>query len=221
MKRMTMTSDLNDPTFKSLKELVDSCVSFYENNLEKMRIDNVRKRRADLSVFVERFHRDCGTLTCDVKKRINDLKDGNCAVVMSAHQPNLFAYSGILRKATLISVLAKHLEERLNVPVVNFFGIADQDLTGDRWVKSALLPAVMRRDGLLSIHIKLPDELLLNKVFKPSLGLLGHWKTQIERWLEDAVNSVDRLCCTCGFSILNSEKEIKTFDDSFFRLLRL
>ena len=204
---MDLTSDLVDPEFESLRELVDSCVAFYEGNVEKMRLDSVRRRRADLSGFVERFHKDCGTLTPEVRKRIDDLRDGNCVVVMSAHQPNLFAYSGVMRKATLIFVLAKQLEKRLKVPVVNFFGVADQDFTGDRWVKSSLLPAVLRRDGLLSIRIKLPEGLLLNRVPKPSLGLLGHWKAQIEKWLDDAVNSVDRLCKMCGLPMLNPHKD--------------
>ena len=208
MKRMGITSDLVDPKFENLEELVDSCVTFYESNVEKMKLDGVRRRRADLSGFIERFHRDCGTLTPGVRKRLDDLRDGNCVVVMSAHQPNLFAYSGVLRKATLIFVLAKELEKRLKVPVVNFFGVADQDFTDDRWVRSSLLPAVLRRDGVLSVHIKLPERLLLNRVPKPSLGFLDHWKVQIERWLDDAVNSVDRLCKMCDLPMLNPHKEV-------------
>jgi len=208
VKRMGLTSGLVDPEFKSLEELVDSCVTFYESNIEKMKRDSVRRRRADLSGFVERFHRDCGTLTPEVRKRLDDLRDGDCVVVMSAHQPNLFAYSGVLRKATLIFVLAKQLEKRLKVPVVNFFGVADQDFADDRWVKSSLLPAVFRRDGLLSIYIKLPEELLLNRVPKPSLGFLGHWKVQIESWLDDAVNSVERLCKMCDLPMLNPHKDV-------------
>jgi len=40
---MGMTSDLVDPKFKNLEELVDSCVTFYEKNVEKMKLDSVRK----------------------------------------------------------------------------------------------------------------------------------------------------------------------------------
>lgn len=203
-----MTSDLVDPNYKNLQELVDSCVAFYEGNVEKMRLDSIRRRRADLAGFVERFHRDCGTLTPEVRRRIDDLRGGDCVVVMSAHQPNLFAYSGVMRKATLIFVLAKELEKRLKVPVVNFFGVADQDFTDDRWVKSSLLPAVLRKDGLLSIHAKLPENVLLNKVPKPSRGLLGDWKGQIERWVDDVVGSVERLGKSCGLSMLNPPRDV-------------
>jgi len=215
-----MTSDLVDPNFKNLQELVDSCVAFYEGNVEKMRLDSVRKRRADLAGFVERFHKDCGTLTPEVQKRLDDLRGGDCVVVMSAHQPNLFAYSGVMRKATLIFVLAKELEKRLKVPVVNFFGVADQDFTDDRWVKSSLLPAVLRRDGLLSIHVKLPEKVLLNRVPKPSLWLLSHWKVQIQRWLDSAVSSVDRLCKTCDLATLNPHRDVLQENfGSFWRIV--
>jgi hypothetical protein len=220
VNRMVMTSDLVDPNFKNLQELVDSCVAFYEDNVEKMGLDSVRKRRADLSFFVERFHRDCGTFTPEVQKRLEDLRGGDCMVVMSAHQPNLFAYSGVMRKATLIFVLAKELEKQLKVPVVNFFGVADQDFTDDRWVKSSLLPAVLRRDGLLSIHIKLPEKVLLNSVSKPSRGLLDEWKGQIESWLDDAVGSVERLGRLCGLSTLNPHRDILQGNfGSFWRIV--
>ena len=88
-------------------------------------------------------------------------------------------------------VLARKLEEKLKVPVVNFFGIADQDFTDDRWVKSFQLPAVQRSGGILSIDVKLPEKLMLNRVAKPSLDLLRTWKAEIERWLNDALRSVD------------------------------
>lgn len=205
---MVLASDLVSPEFKTLGELVDACVSYYEENKEKMRADNVRKRRADLSGFVEKFHKECGTLTPEVREKLDVLEGGDCVVVMSAHQPNLFAYSGVVRKITLISVLTKELEKRLGVPVVNFFGFADQDFTDDRWVKTSLLPAVLRRDGLLSIHIKLPEKVLLNSVPKPPRSLLEHWKKQIEGWLDNTVGSVERLGKLCGLKKLNSCKDV-------------
>jgi hypothetical protein len=118
---------------------------------------------------------------------------------MTAHQPNFFAYSGVLRKATLNFVLANKLESLLKVPVVSFFGIADQDFTDDRWVRSCELPAVQRSGGLLSIEVKLPEKLMLNKVTKPSDGLLLEWRSEIEKWLNEAVRSIKRLSRDLGF----------------------
>jgi len=205
---MEIKSDFANHEFKNFEELVDSCVAYYEGNLEKMKLESVHKRRAELSGFVEKFHRESGTLTPEVQRKIDDLRSGDCVVVMSAHQPNLFPYSGVMRKTTLIFALAKELEKRLKVPVVNFFGVADQDFTDDRWVRTSLLPAVLRRDGLLSIHVKLPEKLLLNRVPKPSLGLLADWKRQIKGWLDDAVDSVERSGKMCGLPMLNSHRDV-------------
>ena len=180
------------------KELVGSCVSFYEENKDKMSRERVRERRAKLSGFAEIFHKDCGTLTPSVEERIEDLRDGVGVVLMTAHQPNFFAYSGVLRKATLNFVLAKKLEELLKVPVVSFFGIADQDFTDDRWVRSCQLPAVQRSGGILSIDVKLPERLMLNTVAKPSLDVLKKWGSEVEKWLDDAVRAVGRLCKALG-----------------------
>jgi hypothetical protein len=189
------------------RELADSCVSFYEMNKDEMGLESVGERRAELSGFAEAFHRECGTLTPSVEKRIENLRNGVGLVLMTAHQPNFFAYSGVLRKATLNFVLARELEQVLGVPVVSFFGIADQDFTDDRWVRSCQLPAVQRSGGILSIDVKLPEKLMLDRVAKPSSDLLKSWRDEIEGWLSDAVRSVHRLCKAQGLTVLSSSCE--------------
>ena len=154
-------------------ELMGSCISFHRQRKSDVSVERARERRAELADFARFFHNECGTLTPSVQKRIEDLENGNCIVLMTAHQPNFFAYSGVLRKATLSFVLAKKLESVLKVPVVSFFGIADQDFTDDRWVRSCQLPAAQRSGGLLSIEVRLPEKLMLNRVPKPSLELLS------------------------------------------------
>jgi hypothetical protein len=134
---------------------------------------------------------------------------------MTAHQPNFFGYSGVFRKATLAFVLAKKLEKTLGVPVVNFFGIADQDFTDDRWVKSCQLPAIQRRGGILSIDVKLPEKLRLNSVAKPSPELLLRWKSEIEEWLNGTIRSIDRLCKEQGFAELSLVPSIAPLHENF------
>ena len=107
------------------RNLIDCCIRFYDQNKNRVDLEYVHKNRSELSAFVEAFHKDCGTLTSTVEKRIEDLKNGVGLVLMTAHQPNFLAYSGVFRKATLSFVLARKLEEMLGVPVVNLFGIAD------------------------------------------------------------------------------------------------
>lgn len=197
------------------KELVDSCVSFYEENKNKMSLKHIREKRAELSGFVEVFHKDCGTLTPSVQKRIEDLRNGVGLVLMTAHQPNFFAYSGVFRKATLNFVLAKKLEDLLKVPVVSFFGIADQDFTDDRWVRSCQLPAVQRSGGILSVDVKLPEKLMLNRVAKPPPDILRKWRSEVEKWLDDAVRSVERLCKALGFPEICSTSSASTLRENF------
>jgi hypothetical protein len=184
------------------KELVDSCICFSEENKDRMGLERIQERRDDLSGFAEVFHKDCGTLTSSVHKRIRDLKTGGGVVLMTAHQPNFFAYSGVLRKATLNFVLAEKIEDQLEVPVVSFFGIADQDFTDDRWVRSCQLPAVKRSGGVLSLDVKLPEKLMFNTVGGPSSDLVKKWESEIEVWLTQTISSVKRLCgdqCSEGF----------------------
>jgi hypothetical protein len=177
----------------SLGKLLEACVSFHKQGKDDVSFERARKRRAELAGFARLFHDECGTLTPSVQERLEDLEKGNCIVLMTAHQPNFFAYSGVLRKATLNFVLAKKLESVLKVPVVSFFGIADQDFTDDRWVRSCELPAVQRSGGLLSIEVNLPEKLMLSKVPKPSRELLSAWKSEVEKWLNETVRSIERL----------------------------
>jgi hypothetical protein len=209
----------------NFKDLVTSSISFYEESKNKISLERVRVKRAKLSGFAEAFHKDCGTLTPSVQRRLEDLRNGKCLILMTAHQPNFFAYGGVLRKATLNFVLAKTLEKILKVPVVNFFGIADQDFTDDRWVKSATLPDVERRGGVLELRFDLPEKLLLNKVAKPSRQILNGWRTEIEKWFNCKLDSIERFCKSFGLKYdwnrnrlgENFEEFWKIVDDAYGR----
>ena len=213
---MTQTSHIFSGT---IQELADSCVAFYNMNRDKMSTDTVRKKRAQLSKYVEGFHKQCGTLTAPVQEKLQRLRDGNCVVLMTAHQPNLFAYSGVFRKATLNSVLSKVLEERLELPVVSFFGIADQDFTNDRWVRSALLPDVQRREGLFKLNVSLPRKLMLNAVPKSSQEVLEGWRSDIEGWLRSKLAYLERLSRTFGYSGQLEAGKLKENFESFWKIV--
>lgn len=215
-----VVSDLLINNLKTMDELVESCINYYNNTVELMDVDNLRESRANLACYVERFHNESGTLTSTVKKSLETLINEDCLVVMSAHQPNLFAYNGVMRKFTLISVLADELEKRLGLPVITFFGLADQDFSDDRWVKSTLLPAVERKDGIFSLHIKLPDNLVLNNISKPPKTLVNDWKVDIGKWLDETTNSVEKLSKLCDMSFVKkSTLDLKENFDSFWELV--
>jgi hypothetical protein len=178
----------------------------------------VLERRASLAFFAEAFHKDCGTLTTSVERRIEDLRNGTGLVLMTAHQPNLFAYAGVFRKATLNFVLARKLQERLKVPVINFFGIADQDFTDERWVKSAILPDVERRDGVLEIRHELPERLVLKSVAKPSPQVLDGWRKEIENWLNRKLNSLGHLFKSFRLDVHVDDKALRQNLNEFWEI---
>jgi hypothetical protein len=186
-------------SFETFEKLVEACVGFYRKSLARKGFSDVCGRRNQLARYIRKFHGDSGTLTPCVEEAIENLESGSCLLLMTAHQPNLFPYSGVLRKATLNHVLAKRLSESLKVPVVSFFGVADQDFTDDRWVKSALLPDVERRGGLLELRFDMPEKLMLNKVAKPARKVLDAWRDQISTWIDKKLSSVRLACKSLGF----------------------
>jgi len=186
-------------SYRNLADLVEDCIKFYRRSLEKAKgLSNAYEKRIQLSGWIRKFHQECGTVNSNVEEAIDRLENGSCLFLMSAHQPNLFAYSGVLRKATLNHVLAEKLSEKLNLPVVSFFGIADHDFTDDRWVKSAILPAVERRKGELELRFHMPEKLMLNKVAKPSRQVLDGWRSKIENWFNSKLSSIKRYCANFG-----------------------
>jgi hypothetical protein len=176
-----------------MNELTTACCDFYNKQINKKNSNEILSRRANLAQYAESFHRKCGTLTPLIKERIAALTEADSILLMTAHQPNLFPYSGVLRKSTLLFVLAKRLEAKLKVPVVSFYGIADHDFSDDRWVRSFQLPASARKDGVLEIKMDLPNKMMLYKVPKPSFGTIQRMQAEIQKWFDDSIISVRNL----------------------------
>lgn len=191
------------PFYSDLNALTDACSDFYTSRVNETSFDKIRNGRTNLAQCAESFHRKCGTLTPSIKERIEALRQDNCILLMTAHQPNLFAYSGVFRKSTLIFALAKRLEAKLKVPVVNFYGIADHDFTDDRWVRSFQLPACTRKDGVLEIKVDLPNKKMLCKVPKPSIDAMHRMRAEIQKWFDGNTASIGNLLTekTCPFRL--------------------
>jgi len=206
-------------SYQTLDELVEACVKFYHNRLEKSADrPEVHHRREQLAEWVRKFHEDCGTLSRQVEESIENLRSGSCIFLMTAHQPNLFAYSGVLRKATLNQVLSEKLAERLKQPVVTFFGLADQDFTDDRWVKSAVLPDVERRDGVLELRLDLPEKTMLCRAPKPAEKVLDEWRNEIRAWFERNLRSIEHYCRSVGAKFERSDVLSRNFE-SFWTIV--
>lgn len=174
----------------NIEQIVDQCVKFYHTKINKVNKEKIKTKRKQISYHIKKFHAESGTLNPEIKESIDVLRSKFPLVLMTAHQPNLFPYSGVLRKATLNYVLQEKLKKRLNHSVVSIFGIADQDFTDDRWVKSSLLPAIRRKRGVKSIQIDLPDSIILKNIPKPADSTIRRWRKELERWYQDTISYV-------------------------------
>jgi hypothetical protein len=175
--------------YASLSDLVDACTEFYRSHAETQTAESLETRQ-HLSDWIRKFHSECGTLTAQVEQALGRLCIRDCLLLMTAHQPNPFAYGGVLRKAALNHVLAKRLSESLGVPVVTFFGLADQDFTDNPWTRSAMLPDSERRDGVLELRATLPEKMMLCRIPKPAQVVLDKWLHDLDDWIHRKTKAV-------------------------------
>ena len=187
-----MTFNNNFQQYNNINELTNSCINLYNENREKFIDESIIENRGNLANYIKKFHTDSETLKPEIIEKIEILKKGKPILLMTAHQPNLFPYSGVLRKAVLLDVLEKKLEEKLQINTVSLFFIADQDFTDDRWVKSSVLSSLTRKDGSVTLKIDLPENVLINKAPKPSYEKLDDWKEEILNWIREAEMSINK-----------------------------
>ena len=196
----------NEIYYENLDALIEKCISSYNENGQHLASKQSNRSRQQLARFSELFHNQSHTLSRLVQERINQLKSDNCIVIMTAHQPNFFPYDGVMRKATLAYVLAKRIEQELKLPVINIFGIADQDFGTDRWIKTMSLPDPERRDGILELRLTVPEKRMLNRIKKPSESTLNFLKKEIESWVNKELNLIKQ---AKDIAALSNEQEAK------------
>ena len=100
--------------------------------------DYVLENRLKLATQSLEFHSQAGTLTNGVRDRIDLLKDRSAEIIVSIHQPNLFAYSGVFKKIVLLQTIKTLLERPItNKKIINLFLIIDHDFMGELWTRVA------------------------------------------------------------------------------------
>jgi hypothetical protein len=191
--------------YANLSDLAHGCAEFYCSRAERHASETYETRQR-LSDWIRKFHHECGTLTSQVEEALQRFRKKDCLLLMTAHQPNLFAYGGVLRKATLSLVLAQRLSRSWRVPAVNYFGFADQDFTDDRWVRSALLPDIERRNGALELRAMLPEKVMLNKIPRPPREVLDKWEQDINDWIRHKTKAVAALAKDFGLGVLTASE---------------
>ncbi len=165
--------------------------------------------------YVKKFHKESEIPV--------DINHGGI-ILMSAHQPNLFAYSGVVRKATLVHAVAESLRNSVNCPVTELFCFADQDFADERWFKSAQLPSVKSKGGVLDLNLNVSKDYKHKTMFsvpKPGEDEIEKIKTEIRRWAIDSKNSVMYHCSSLGLQVpeiaLDLNSVFNIIDNSYER----
>lgn len=196
---------------KTFEELVDCVQRRY--NSKKISEKSLENRRT-FADKAEKFHREADTLTAPVKECIETLKrEKECIFLLSAHQPNLMPYSGMVRKLTLMEALKTRLEALYSIPVISLFSISDEALP-DRWVKNAQLPDIRMSEGCLNIsnpeilkkhHHRLTGygkyAIRINSIPKPSPEVASTWKNAIRSWIDGTLKMTKKLASKNGHKI--------------------
>lgn len=97
-------------------------------------------------------------MTTAVRDSLTLLDKPTTKIFVSAHQPDLFAYSGVFKKIVLLQTLKNVIERQEGhnrKEVVNLFVIVDHDFLDETWIRLAELPSVKHLFGRLELRYQL------------------------------------------------------------------
>lgn len=185
---------------KTVAEIVASSIRYYSNNKPS---ENVLKTRRKLGNHIRNFHEKAGTYTVKIEKEIELLSRSDTLVVEVAHQPNIFPYGGYFKKIILGHLVAETLRQQTDIPVVEIFGIVDQDFASPKWFRNTYLPDINAKDGFLVLKAPVSKKSIdaMYSVPKVPLNDLNKWKSSLETWLTNNAKILNRLCKEDGKKI--------------------
>ncbi len=155
--------------------------------------DFILNNRCKLQIFIDKFHREAGTMTAGVTNKLRLLTDPKTQIFVSIHQPNLFAYGGVFKKIVLLQTLMRAVEERKShSKIVNFFLIVDHDFMDDTYIRLAELPSIRHSDGRLELRMPVSEskrwQLVCNMPL-PGRTVVDRWRMQIFSWVRNSFSS--------------------------------
>lgn len=187
-----------DCIFRDLDSLARRVVAFQSSNSYPTGSDRIVRFRKGMSNSARAYLERQTSRGLQIPQKVSDSlnekirslenKDLNDIIVLlTAHQPNLFPYPGVTKKIALLLALSKKIEELTNhsKEIVSVFAFADHDFVHNKWVRSAELPAPLRRDGILRYNVKVPQKNLMlpaNKIPSPTRETIEQWRTQTSAW---------------------------------------
>ncbi|HEX2471806.1 MAG TPA: hypothetical protein VHJ59_03555 [Nitrososphaera sp.] len=154
--------------------------------------DNVLQNRIRLAPFIRKFHSEADTLPDNIENQCALLNDPATKLVVSTHQPNLFAYGGIFKKVVLLEMLKTTIEKYKEGRIINLFVIIDHDFIDEIWMRRAQLPSFHHSSGLLQLrfsvnHSKMRE--MVCNVPRPRETTLYNWEREIISWIKKSSSS--------------------------------
>jgi hypothetical protein len=176
----------------TLSEAVDLINSTWFNESFSA-TDYTLTNREHLSEYVRRFHTAANTLTPAVNSAIGLLSDPSSKLLVSIHQPNLFAYGGVYKKIVLLETLRGLAESKKpNSKLVNLFLIVDHDFLDDIWMRTAQLPSIRNKGGVLEIRTPVSNTKRWQMVCNtppPHKQIIESWRKQLKLWIKNAATN--------------------------------
>lgn len=174
--------------------------------------DYTLANRKRLGQYIRQFHNQANTLSPGVNNSIGLLDDPSSKILVSIHQPNLFAYGGVYKKIILLETLRSIAESRnADSKLINLFLIVDHDFLEDMWIRMAQLPSIRHKSGILEIRTPVSNskrwQMVCNSAPPPE-NILDSWKRQVKLWIRNAsTESFDKSILLRNFDHLWLEVE--------------
>jgi hypothetical protein len=198
---------------ESLSEAVDKLLS--RTKQSSMMDENIMSNRTRLVKYIDNFHHQAGTNNSIINESLAALQKPSTEVLVSIHQPNLFAFAGVYKKIILLQSLKSIAEGRdSSKKFVNLFLIVDHDFMDEFWIRHAQLPSVRNANGILELRfpIRAHDRWrLMHNMNAPRSSLIEFWRKQVSYWLRNANSPL--------FKREDKYRLLKNFDDFWDEVL--
>ena len=177
----------------SIPESLSDAVKRVRDQLTVTNSKNILSNRRKLTKHIAAFHQQAGTdFPVVVKNRMN-IEDPSAQILVSIHQPNLFAYGGVYKKIILLQTMKSMLEKgndatNTDTKFINLFLIVDHDFMDDVWIRAAQLPSVRHSGGILELRMPITPSnrwKLVRNMDVPSAMILDHWREQVVSWIKN------------------------------------
>lgn len=174
----------------SIPEILTGAVNKVLSSYDASPSDFVLTNRKKLKVFINKFHNDANTMTPSVRKNIDLLNYPVTQILVSIHQPNLFAYGGVFKKIILLQTIKSVIEKTdPEKKFINLFLIVDHDFMDDLRIRLAQLPSIRHSEGILELRMPVSNSdrwrLVCNMPI-PRRTIVDYWRRQVYSWIKNS-----------------------------------